>query len=74
MKDIEITEDDWKVIEKRAEDLPEEFNIGILGVILSKSELVDNIKQKTPEGEAYVRMQLKFIKWSTKRLLEETGQ
>lgn len=74
MKDIEITEDDWEVIEKRAEDLPDEFHIGILGVILSKSELVDNIKQKTPEGEAYVRMQLKFIKWSTKRLLEEKEQ
>lgn len=71
MKEIEITEDDWEIIEKRAEELPEDFHIGILGVILSKTALVDNIKEKTPEGEAYVRMQLRFIKWSTKRLLEE---
>lgn len=71
MKEIEITKEDWEVIEKRAEDLPENFHIGILGVILSKAELVNNIKERTPEGEAYVRMQLRFIKWSTKRLLEE---
>ncbi|MBU2104525.1 MAG: hypothetical protein KKF67_01995 [Nanoarchaeota archaeon] len=74
MKDIEITKEDWEVIEKRAEELPENFHIGMLGVILSKAQLVDNIKHRTSEGEAYVKMQLRFIKWSTKRLLEEAEE
>ena len=71
MKEIEITPEDWEVIEKRAEELPDNFHIGILGIVLSKSELLTNIQDRTPAGEAYVKMQLKFIKWSTKRLLEE---
>ena len=71
MKEIEITEEDWEVIEKRAEELPENFHIGILGVILSKAQLIDTIRERTPEGEAYVKMQLRFIKWATKRLLDE---
>ncbi len=71
MKDIEITKGDWEVIEKRAEELPDNFHIGLLGEVLSKSELVENIRKRTPEGEAYVRMQLRFIRWSAKRLLAE---
>lgn len=71
MKEIEITEGEWEVIEKRAEELPDNFHIGILGKVLSKPELIENIKDRTPEGEAYVKMQLKFIRWSSKRLLAE---
>ncbi len=69
MKDIEITEEDWNVVEKRAEQLPENFHIGMLGEVLSRNDLLDNIQNKTPVGEAYVRMQLKFIKWAAKRAM-----
>lgn len=69
MKEIEINEEDWKVIEQRAEDLPENFHIGILGEVLSREELLQNIRDKTPSGEAYVRIQLKFMKWAAKRAL-----
>ena len=67
MKEIEITDEDWKVIEKRAEELPDNFHIGILGEVLSKEDLLQNIYDRTEFGEAYVKMQLKFIKWAAQR-------
>jgi len=67
MKEIEISDEDWKVIEKRAEELPDNFHIGILGEVLSKEGLLQNIHDRTEFGEAYIRMQLKFIKWAVKR-------
>lgn len=67
MKEIQITDDDWEVIEKRAEELPNSFHIGILGEVLSKEELLQNLHNRTNLGEAYVRMQLRFIKWAAKR-------
>lgn len=67
MKEIEISDEDWKVIEKRAEELPDNFHIGILGEVLSKEDLLQNIHDRTALGEAYIRMQLKFIKWAVKR-------
>lgn len=67
MKEIEIADEDWEVIERRAEELPANFHIGILGVVLSKEELLQNINDRTELGEAYVRMQLKFIKWAARR-------
>lgn len=69
MKEIQITKEDWEVIEKRAEELPENFHIGILSKVLSKDELLQNIHDKTDIGEAYVKMQLRFIKWAAKRAL-----
>ncbi len=69
MKEIEITDEDWKVIEKRAEELPDNFHIGILGEVLSKEDLLQNIHERTEFGEAYVRMQLKFIRWAAKRAI-----
>lgn len=71
MKEIQITEEDWKVIEDRAEELPDNFHIGMLGAVLSKEELLRNIRDRTELGEAYVRIQLRFIKWTTKRALAE---
>ena len=69
MREIEITEDEWKVIETRAEELPNNFHIGILGEVLSKDDLLKNIRDKTPIGEAYVKMQLRFIRWAAERAL-----
>lgn len=71
MKEIEITDEDWEVIEKRAEELPNNFHIGLLGEVLSKDDLLRNIHDRTEFGEAYVRMQLRFIRWAAKRALSE---
>lgn len=71
MKEIEISDEEWEVIEKRAEELPDNFHIGLLGEVLSKDELLRNIHDRTPSGEAYVRMQLRFIRWAVKRALSE---
>lgn len=70
MREIQITDADWEVIEKRAEELPDNFHIGILGEVLSKEDLLRNIHDKTKIGEAYVRMQFNFIKWAAKRVIE----
>lgn len=71
MKEIQITDEDWKVIEKRAEELPDNFHIGILGEVLSKDELLKNIYDRTEIGEAYVKMQYRFIRWAAKRAMLE---
>lgn len=69
MKEIEITDEDWKVIEKRAEELPDNFHIGIVGEVLSKEELLQHIHKKDEIGEAYVKMQFRFIRWAAKRAM-----
>lgn len=66
---VEITEDEWKVVEERAKELPEKFHIGILGEVLTKSDLLEAIKRRDEIGRAYARMQLKFLSWSIKQAM-----
>ncbi len=60
---MNITENNWKVVEKRLEGMPEEMCIGILSHSYTKPELVVQVKGRTDVGVAYATMQLKFIKW-----------
>ena len=63
MSDQTISDDDWKVIEKRLEDMPDELHLGILEHALTKTELMEEVKKRSPIGIAYAQMQLDFIKW-----------
>jgi len=63
MKRIELSEDEWKVIEERAKELPKGFYIGILGKSLSKEELISSIKERNDIGKAYAKMQYQVMRW-----------
>lgn len=61
-----ISEDEWKVVEARLESMPEEMRIGILSRVLTKTELTQEVKERTEIGHSYAHMQLRFIKWLLK--------
>ena len=63
MSDYAISDDDWKVVEKRLEGMPDELHLGILEHSFTKTELIEEVKRRSPVGIAYAQMQLGFIKW-----------
>jgi len=67
MTEINITEEDWKIIEDRLDTMPEELQLGILEQSFTKRELIEQVKRRTEIGEAYAKMQLEFIKWLAKQ-------
>ena len=64
-----ISENDWKVVEKRLESMPDDFSIGFSCKSFTKEELMIEVKGRTESGKIYVDMQLGFIKW----LLKQSG-
>lgn len=67
MTEIIITEEDWKVIEDRLKSMPKELQLGILEQSFTKEQLLEEVRKKSEVGEAYVKMQLDFIKWLAKQ-------
>ena len=67
MNTINITNEDWIVVEKRLESMPEEMCIGILSHSFTKKGLMVEVKDRTEIGISYATMQLKFIKWLLKQ-------
>ena len=65
---INISKDDWEVVEARLDGMPEEMTLGILSTVFTKGELLQEVRNKTDIGIAYSSMQLRFIKW----LLQES--
>lgn len=63
-----ISEEDWNIVEARLESMPEEMTLGILSTVLTKRDLVQEVRNKTEIGISYASMQLRFIKW----LLQES--
>lgn len=67
MSEIEITDDDWKLIEGRLESMPEELRLGILEQSFTKEQLLQEVRKRSEVGKAYAKMQLEFIKWLAKQ-------
>ena len=65
---MNISKDDWDVVEARLDTMPEEMTLGILSTVFTKQELQQQVRNKTDVGVAYSSMQLRFIKW----LLQES--
>ena len=64
---MNITDEDWKVVEARLETMPEEMTIGMLSHTFTKRELLVEVRGKTEFGIAYAEMQLGFVKWLLKQ-------
>jgi len=68
MNEKEISAEDWLIVEKRLESMPENMSIGFLSHSFTRDQLMVQIKDKTEIGTAYALMQLEFIAW----LLEQS--
>ena len=69
-----IPDDDWKVVEARLETMPEEMRIGILSRVLTKQELVKEVKERTEIGHSYAHMQLRFINMGVSMKKQKRGE
>lgn len=67
MNEREISSEDWIVVEKRLDSMPDNMCIGFLSHSLTKSQLVYEVKIKSEIGIAYAIMQLDFIVWLLKQ-------
>jgi len=68
MKMSELTKADWEVAKKRAESLSEDYGIGMVGRLLTKKDLLDEIDQQTDVGRVYAESQKEFLRWLVKRV------
>ena len=65
-----ISNNDWKVFEKRLEDMPDELELGIFKRSFTKSGLMKEVKKKSDVVIAYAEMQLGYIKWLVKQYMK----
>lgn len=59
---MNISKEDWEVVEARLESMPEEMTLGILSTVLTKQELQQQVRGKTEIGVVYASMQLRFVR------------
>jgi len=59
----ELTEDEWFLIEKRLESMPDSITFGTTCRSLSKKELLNELKIRSDLGESYANTQLSFLGW-----------
>jgi len=67
MKPADITEDEWKVIEARIMAMPETIHIGILGRLLTKEDIIEEVKKRSKRGVTIALTQLEYLKWCIMR-------
>lgn len=67
---MEITKEEWELMEKRFEALNEHFKLVSLGEIpiLTKKEILEHIKAKDKIGEQILEHQLYYLKKLKERL------
>lgn len=58
-----ISDEDWRLVEARLETMPEEMTIGILSSVLTKKDILIEVRMRSEIGYSYAKMQLGFIKW-----------
>lgn len=63
----ELTNEDWIIVEKRLESMPDSMTIGFLSHFLTKTELMNEVKTKSKIGISYAVMQIGFITWLLKQ-------
>jgi len=58
-----ITEEEWELVEKRIEAMPEHMRIAILGRVYTKEELLNEVRARSEVGEIVARMQLRYLRY-----------
>ena len=58
-----LSDDDWAVVDNRLLTMPCELHLGISGRSFTKTELMAEVKKRSPVGLSYAQMQLGFISW-----------
>ena len=60
---IEISEEDWKVVEARLKFSGSNLKILIFGKTLTKNDLLKEVEEKSEIGKVYATAQLEYLKW-----------
>jgi len=57
-----VTEEEWELVEKRIEAMPEHIKIAYLGKVYSKEEILQEVRARTEVGKLIAEAQLKYLR------------
>lgn len=60
IKGIEISKDMIDIIIKRIEAMPPNIKLAVLGKILTKEDILEAIKNNTPEGQEILEIEIEY--------------
>lgn len=59
----EISEYIWELTEVRIQEMPLTMQMAILGKLLTKDDILNEVRKRTEIGEIIVNMQMEYLKY-----------